>query len=326
MNETQINTIRDAALYIKDSSPSLAFDLISIARDYRSNGPLINEVHNNLKSDLGIIDILLIGNCQIIALANLFKFKTDKIRVTKFVVHEDKVSEQLLSKEVARSDFVISQKISSNFKSLNTENLQKIAGEKLIIIHNLYYLGYHPDWCYLPLINGIRLKSPIGDYHNKTVLDGFTNNLTINEIKENLNSESFNSRYYNGLAEASILELETREKGIDIKMVETLKEKIKTSTTALFHTFNHPCKLLLNDEANKIFEHIGIKEYRKDFIGDCLDDVQLPVNLLNEGVNSTPLLKSGSVVNIDEFIAESLELYSKNTNYVNLYLDINKLR
>ena len=326
MNETQINTIRDAALYIKDTSPSLAFDLISIARNYRSNGPLINEVYNNLKSDLGIIDILLIGNCQIIALANLFKFKTSKIRVTKFVVHEDKVSEQLLSKEVAKSDFVISQKISSNFKSLSTEKLQEIAGEKLILIHNLYYLGYHPDWCYLPLINGIRLKSPIGDYHNKTVLDGFINNLTIDEIKGNINSESFNSRYYNGLADTSILELEKRENDIDIKMVETLKERISTSSKALFHTFNHPSKLLLNDEANKIFERIGVKEYNKGFVGDCLDDVQLPVNLLNGRVELTPLLKNGSVVNIDDFIVDSLEIYTKNTSYVDLYLDINKLR
>lgn len=321
MNELQINIIRDAALFIKSSSPELAFDLISLARDYRKNGPLINKVYHNLKSDLGIVNILLVGNCQVIALANLLKFKSTKLRVKHIVVHEDKVSNNCLAKEVDNSDFVISQKISNSFNNLSTENLKGIAGEKLILIHNLYYDGYHPDWCYLPVIKGVRLKSPIGDYHNKTVIDGFSKNLSALTIKENINSKKFNSLHYTGSAETSISEMEKREHDIDIKMVESLKNKIGTSTKLLFYTFNHPCKLLLNEETNKILEHIGIKSYRVNFTGDCLDDVKLPVNILNTIIGITPLVKDQKEIDIDQFIVDSIAIYSENINYVKLYLD-----
>lgn len=317
MNNNDADSLRDAAIKLKETEPKLAFDLIKLAHELRPNGPAITALYTQLKKKNNIKNILLVGNCQITSTAKIMKKKNPNLNIDTIVVHEEKVSDDALDFKIKNSDNIITQNISDNFNNLSTRNLKE-KSDNLLIIHNLFYQGYHPDWCYLPLINGIRLKSPIGDYHNKTVIDGFLNNKSAQEILGMILSKEYN-KVFSHVKKSSLNELRKRESFVDIKMVDFLQNMIENSGDCLFHTFNHPSKIILDEQCNRILSYLNLDNSMDTIEGECLDNLILPRNITVK--SGDKIIKENKEIEWISFIEKCIVLYKRNKNYIMEYLN-----
>ncbi len=318
LNKFQIDSVRDAANLIKESDPSLAFDLISIAFEGRSNGPAIKSLFDEIKAKEKIVTVSVIGNCQATPLAQLLKEKSSKIKVLKIVpVHLYDGNEKNLYKIFRKSDFIITQLISDSFGDVSTSQLRKEFENKLLTIPKLFYTGFHQDWMYLPRMRGIRLQSPIGDYHNKTVVDGYLSNKSSGEVLNNMCSYEYNFKKYGEVASTSLEELKKRDIGIDISIADELELELELDKSSeFFHTFNHPSKCILNIIANKLLKKLGLKNEKMYSSGECLNSIILPTNPIVSERKNTDLICNGKKVDLTDFVISSFRIYDENPEFM----------
>lgn len=314
-----VDSIRDAAILLSKSDPELALDLINIAAHHRPEGPVIKTLYSKLKLDLGKKSFALIGNCQMSPLASLLESKSERVIIDKVIsAHLYKHTGNKIYKTMENADFIVTQPISNKYEGINTALLKEIYGKKVVTVPNLFFEGFHQDWTYIPIVNGNRLKGPLGDYHNKSVLEGFLKSFSIEKVYENYFSKEYNERNYSHILSSSLQELVYRERDIDIKMSDVVLEEARGGNEC-FHTFNHPNKHLLNIEAIRILSFLGIEVENHEFDGDCLDDVVLRTNPVIQGGRMKSIIKNGNKLDFLDFIKKSYEIYENNPAFIKAY-------
>ncbi|AMJ88208.1 WcbI family polysaccharide biosynthesis putative acetyltransferase [Alteromonas sp. Mac1] len=316
LNKFQIDSVRDAANLIKDINPSLAFELISIAFEGRCKGPAINALLEEIKAKENIVTVSLIGNCQVTPLAQLLKEKCKKIKVLKIVpVHLYDGKDKNLYEILQKSDFIITQLIGDNFGDVSTSQLRQKFETKILTIPKLFYTGFHQDWIYLPRIRGVRLQSPIGDYHNKTVIDGYLLGKPPSEVVNDMCSYEYNNKIYGEVARLSLEELKQRDLGVDVGIAKELEFELDKSSE-LFHTFNHPKMSILNIVANKLVKKIGLKNEKIYSSGECLNSIILPTNPIVTERSKTDLIYNGERIDFRDFVTKSFKIYHENPEFM----------
>lgn len=272
---TQIDfqNFQEAAHILESVNPKLALGLLSSAKKIRSS-PALNMLYRELKAKTRIINLVVIGNCQSTPLADLLHSKSSQVYVSHFVTVHNYRFNKSIYKVLDDCDYIITQNISKKFAGINTHLLSKLYPDKLIKILNLYYKGFHPDWCD-PKVNGIRLRGPIANYHNQTILDSYIEGVAVEKACERYLSLDYNERY-SRVAQESWAELKKREELVDIKMTDYLAQVIPVE--ACFNTFNHPKIKVLNEEAKRILDFIGVNIEKYSYSGANLDDVVQRVN------------------------------------------------
>lgn len=232
------------------------------------------------------IKLVIVGNCQAAPLGRLLTFLNDRVDVTAIAtVHKlDSSNEGDYSEFFDAADLIITQKISDNYQCefVRTKVLEEKFPTKILKIVNLFYSGYHPDWIYLKGKNNKILTGPMTDYHNSTILDGWKNSLSIDEVQKNLTCEEYNLAKYGGAQRATLEELKIREQDVDISITDYIEDSLKKNQ--LFYTFNHPSKKLLAEYAVRILKCL---ELSADMIAiesfkEPLDRVILPINPISQ--------------------------------------------
>ncbi len=270
-------------------------------------------------TDSTVKTFFVIGNCQSTALSNVLSNISDECTCKGNIeVHKYHYNEDIL-KELDDVDYIVTQNIGEHFEGINTKSLLARYPKKVVRILNLHFEGYHPDWCYLPQVNGVRLLGPLGDYHNLTVLESFIKGHSLETAVNNMQDVRYNSKRYAGSAENSLQTLKEREVGVDIKMSDIIENGFKKGEV-LFHTFNHPSIKLFNLEAQRILDFLNIRHQEKHLTQEVLNSIILRTNPICNFKDSIAVTKKqGESIKIEDFAKKSYELYENNPDFIEAF-------
>ncbi|NKF49424.1 hypothetical protein G3R49_02360 [Shewanella sp. WXL01] len=320
MNEREIDDIRDAANFLRRRNPKMAFKLFSVALSHRPNGSLIRKNYQELKEKLNLKTFVIIGNCQATVVANFIQERAESLVARQVIsAHLYKNHDDSLYKSLDEVDFIITQNVDDKFEGINTKEILSRYGNKTVRYLNLFYEGYHPDWCYFPVLNGVRLKSPVGDYHNRTVIETFIEGGSERQAIERYFDIEFNRQSYFSVGERSIAELRNREQEVDIKMTDVIEQGVQDGEM-LFHTFNHPSSKLLNIQVGRILEHLKIKYNRRFVNREVLNNLVMRANPmlgLNQKYGKTTHLQQE--VDIPNFVHQCYSIYASRPKFIEAY-------
>lgn len=263
VNNKEINEIRDVATLVMENNPKLAFELFSLCLKYRPQGPYLKSKFLELKKSLNIKTFVVLGNCQSQPVSELIEFKNPSFHVLSTLkVHELREIKTMPS-YFDDADYIITQNLGNGFGVLETKNIKKHFSDKVTVIPGCFFKGNHQDWNYFnhigPSTDNInRVQSPIGDYHNQTVYDSFVEGLNVEETLQRLTSVKYNKEKYGHLAKESINELKRREKLTDVNVSDFIWSNYKLGKR-LFHSFNHPSKVVLNELVNRVLTKLNLR-------------------------------------------------------------------
>jgi len=189
--------------------------------------------------------VALLGNCQVHGLRAGLACHPG-LEVTAFEVWRLSVSDYSAFDPNAW-DFVISQPLSSHYKSMSQTNL-RAARTPCAFVHNLYFNGLCPDSIYVGPPGG-RVIGPMGDYHSSIVLDAFKAGVETHEAERRMLEDG------GGIDpvaawNASLAELRRRESELDVPFSDHLERRAAECRS--FWTFNHPEISLLVDYADVV--------------------------------------------------------------------------
>ncbi|HHC7360592.1 TPA: WcbI family polysaccharide biosynthesis putative acetyltransferase [Vibrio parahaemolyticus] len=313
MNDKEINETRDVAKIIMKQNKKLAFELFSLCLKHRPHGPYLKSQFFELKKKLKIKTFVVLGNCQSQPISELIDFKDPSFHIlSSLKVHEMRNMKTMPS-ELYYADYIITQNLGDSFGVLETNNIKNTFSDKVVVIPGCFFKGNHQDWSYFnhigPNKNNInRVQSPIGDYHNQTVYDSFAEGLDVEATLQRLTSVKYNKEKYGHLAKESISELKLREKLTDIDISDFIWSCFKSGKN-VFHSFNHPKKVVLNELVNRVLTKLQLDHNKQPSPGECLDWTILSGNIL--AGNRTSIITKGAVYSEEQFVKDSFEIYRK---------------
>lgn len=203
--------------------------------------------------------LVVIGNCQARPLADYIEKLVPTIEVTATpIVHLLKDSDEAAySDALIEADVIVTQLISDNYpcKFIRTGEIKRLYGDKTHTIVNLYFSGFTPDLMYIRHPDVTTLRGPLGEYHNKTILNGWLLGISQEQVVEWLSDPFYNRQEYGKEDAKSLDELKSREASVDIKIADFIEATRGKSRT--FFTFNHPSSVLLIEYAKRICQHIS---------------------------------------------------------------------
>ncbi len=205
--------------------------------------------------------IVVVGNCQARPIAQYLESFCSNVEVTQtLIVHLLKNEDHGTYKQyLDDADVIISQLVFDTYHCdfVKTSVLKNSYPQKVVGIVNLYFSGYFPDYSYLKPSKKGTLQGPLSDYHCKTVLYGWKNQLAIEETSALMIDKSFYLKHYGNVVSESFAELEQRESLVDVKISDFISENHLSNK--LFFSFNHPTKRLLVEYVNRLIQTLGLR-------------------------------------------------------------------
>jgi hypothetical protein len=219
--------------------------------------------------------VAIVGNCQARPLGRYLSLLKPEIEIVATpIVHLLKEHERDdCLRSLEQADFIISQNIADSYPCsfIRTSLLKQQFGDKVNTILNLYFSGYTPDLLYIRHPTVGTLRGPLGEYHSKTILDGWLLGIDPKQVVNWLSDPFYNQQEYAEQQSISLAELKDRELSVDIKITDFIQHNLLKQR--LFFTFNHPCALVLTEYAQRILEYkIGER-------GDLTKCLKLPEQL-----------------------------------------------
>jgi len=212
------------------------------------------------------IKIVVVGNCQARPLAKILESLNPKINVTAMAIVHLLKDEQFEEYRPAfeEADLIVSQLVFDAYpcEFVRTNFLIERYGSKVISIVNLYFSGYTPDWFYIRIPGKGPLKGPMGDYHNRTILEAWCSGEAAEIACSKLTDKKHNQKYVPQI-ERSFNELLNREKDVDVPITDAILSRYRKER--LFFTFNHPSMVLIREYAKRILRQAGISHKRSLF-------------------------------------------------------------
>lgn len=219
--------------------------------------------------------VLILANCQGQALYSLLKKNPDFIKQFELIhidpIHLLKIqdSERILS-IIATLDVIIYQPIGSNYGVFASDNILKHLklNAKAISFPVAYFTGYNPEVIYLKNFDGKKVSVPF-DYNDLNIMRMFAEKLSIPEIVNHLESNTFYSQeFLERNCELSLNTLAEREKGLDIRITPFIENNYKSKR--LFFSMNHPSNEVLFEIVQQLFELLGLQEARTPHLANEL--------------------------------------------------------
>jgi hypothetical protein len=230
--------------------------------------------------------LVVIGNCQARPLADYIEKLVPTISVTATpIVHLLKDSDEAEYRDALNdADVIVTQMISDAYpcKFIRTSEIKRLYGNKTHTIVNLYFSGFTPDLMYIRHPEVTTLRGPLGEYHNKTILDGWLLGISQQQVVGWLSDPFYNKQEYGKEDKASLDELKARDAAVDIKIADFIESTRKESRT--FFTFNHPASVLLIEYAKRICERIAGERGSDHAINAQLEPLNQLIPLVPPGI------------------------------------------
>jgi hypothetical protein len=163
-----------------------------------------------------------------------------------------------LEKAAAASDFIAGQLILPTFrlKFLQTAFLKERYGEDRVLVWpNIFFKGQTPDLFYVTTTDGARILGPLSEYHSRPVLGAWMAGLDVDQTETLLTTGRPNLGWLPGIAEASFVELNWRERGCSVRVSPAIKRNWRSQR--YFFTFNHPTNSLMAEVAKELLALMG---------------------------------------------------------------------
>lgn len=258
---------------------------------------------------------VIVGNCQARPLAMAFERLSDEIEVTAIAVVHLLKSDQFeeYRQYFDEADYIVAQLVADNYPCdfVRTGFLRNSYGDKVVSIVNLYFTGYTPDWFYIRIPGKGPLRGPMGDYHNKTIVESWRNGLPIDHAASLILNNDYNEKYRHDI-EISLDMLLNRERDADVKIVDYIKSNF--SSERLFFTFNHPSATLVVEYAKRVIRTIGLR------YNSCVIDLDgnEPLSKFRPLVNPASGLPRGEAEEIQgvEFFIDNHQVVIKRENKI----------
>ena len=240
--------------------------------------------------------LVVIGNCQARPLADYIEKLVPTIQVTATpIVHLLKDSDEATYRDALNeADVIVTQLISDNYpcKFIRTSEIKRLYAGKTHTIVNLYFSGFTPDLMYIRHPDVTTLRGPLGEYHNKTILDGWLLGISKQQVVGWLSDPFYNKQEYGKEDAKSLDELKLREASVDIKIADFIEATRGQSRT--FFTFNHPSSVLLIEYAKRICQHISGTTGNEDSIDASIEPLNQLIPLVPPGIKCVEMGRSES--------------------------------
>jgi hypothetical protein len=226
---------------------------------------------------------LIYGNCQTRPLSRILcanqefsnKYDVIQFKPVFIIEHADLENLKLICKEV---DVFIYQPVKSGYRGmeeLGTDYLKNLLKPEAISIAfpSLYFNAYNPEIIYISKPNSLDddkvFMGPLGQYHNKNIIDMFVRGCSLKEIMSFLsNPDALSTTSIYEKLKLSFEELARREVAfnIDVKITNYIKKYY--TAKRLFYTINHPSNDIIFYCANMVLDYLNI--YKTDHQGSFL--------------------------------------------------------
>lgn len=281
--------------------------------------------------------LVVIGNCQARPLADYIEKLVPTITVTATpIVHLLQDSDEAEYRDAFKeADVIVTQMISDKYpcKFIRTSELKRSYGDKTHTIVNLYFSGFTPDLMYIRHPEVTTLRGPLGEYHNKTILDGWLLGISQEQVVGWLSDPFYNKQEYGKEDAASLTELKARDALVDIKIADFIESTLSKCRT--FFTFNHPAAALLIEYSKRICRHIAATEGNDANIDSSTEPLNQLIPLVPPGIKCTEIGRneskgtqvlsvSGPVIELgstafftnQELVSEFYAIYEKNAKFL----------
>lgn len=214
-----------------------------------------------------MINIAIIGNCQSTSLFHYFE-RNPQVNVSALLDVNCQGTEQFeLAKQKVLSlekefDFIISQPLSESFSELSTNNLREIYGDRFLGLTNIFFAGLHPDLSYFGSF-GMRIVSPLGDYHSKLALTAFAKQMSVEQCLELYNASIYEKMGYFQAFENSKSELLSRDEQNEIKFAQKFFDMTQKQLT--LYAVNHPTREVIRELGCYISDFLDIAKEGDDY-------------------------------------------------------------
>ncbi len=273
---------------------------------------------------MAILNILILGNCQAESAALAWGALRPQDNVAFFEVHLliGKLEAPANLRRFAElADIIISQPISNDFpiEDVRTSSLKRYKAQ-VVTIPSFYFRGLQPDIIYVGRL-GTRVRSPMGDYNSRIVLQSFLNQEQPEVAAAKFTASTiYEQNGYFDVFDQSLDELARRDKGCNVSAADILQRYLVEQPC--LYTINHPMNTLVKDLIISVFRLIEISynDVHSDFIPPSLSrgpfwPTPSPIiEKLSLRYSAGKFLKTdfgGSrILTFDEFIGECYQTYS----------------
>ncbi|WP_288389108.1 WcbI family polysaccharide biosynthesis putative acetyltransferase [uncultured Alteromonas sp.] len=240
--------------------------------------------------------LVVIGNCQARPLANYIEKLAPSVKITATpIVHLLKDSDEATYRDALNeADVIVTQVISDAYpcKFIRTSEIKRLYSDKTHTIVNLYFSGFTPDLIYVRHPDVTTLRGPLGDYHNKTILDGWLLGISQEQVVSWLSDPFYNKQEYGKEDQKSLEELKARDALVDIKIADFIESTRRESRT--FFTFNHPASVLLIEYAERICQRIVGARGNDEDINTNVEPLNQLIPIVPPGIQCVELGRSES--------------------------------
>ncbi|QYK43096.1 MAG: hypothetical protein KF887_08375 [Paracoccaceae bacterium] len=203
---------------------------------------------------------LVISNCQAAPLAQMLGYFCRDMQFTAFSVNQTNEANraariaELLAGPGSGADVVLSVPLSAEFGALSRPQIAgTFAGRPVLLIHNIYFAGLHPDLTYVGGM-GQRVQGPMGDYHSRIVALSVAQGLPPETARALFRPEVYRALGYNRAFAASLAEFRERELQVDVPFADRMARLVRRERG--FLTVNHPTAVTFAAYAQVIVSHL----------------------------------------------------------------------
>jgi hypothetical protein len=230
--------------------------------------------------------------------------------------------------------------------SIKKENIRNFVDKsrikliKSFSIPEIFFDAFHPDMTYFLDKNKSIIESPIGHYHSKVAMWGFSQGKKIPEILEYYQIKIFEKLGYTNKFKNSINFMKNSFDNSNLNF--DIMNEILFSREIFMHTFNHPKQVVLSRLAEFVCHEL---EYKPELNYRDFTEVS-PDTLFNSGPiypvfpsvanlfgyeGSTKFRKQdGTILSLEKFIEKSYQIYKEldtqstnfEDNFENSYMDL----
>jgi hypothetical protein len=191
-----------------------------------------------------------------------------------------------ITSELKSSELIITQPINDGYRGMpiGTNQLRETCNSKtkIIVIPNLYFEGYHPNFLYIKDQNNQTVSPRLSeykifksDYHDAFCFSAKILGLNFADYINIYEKIVLDESWINTNLTNSLDALRKRESECDIKISRHIEDNFLK--TQLFWTFNHPSNNLLEFLTDKIIELLGLSSISKIEFPELLTSEIFPI-------------------------------------------------
>lgn len=218
--------------------------------------------------------ISIIGNCQTQSILSILQFVLpgSQFDVIDFSdeASSSKAAREAFAARLDLADLIITHP--NAFEFVSTEDLKQVYRDKMIVIGNFYFRGYHPDLCYVGAT--AQRGGEMGGYHSWVLLASYMRGQSPDQALRNFSADWFQAEGLLDGWKTSVAELRRRDLMTDNPIADIVDFSSRTNYS--FFTINHPRLFLIAEHLRQSLGQLWPKHADASALQDPLYEKAIP--------------------------------------------------